>query len=384
MKEKKRISLVSYIIALFIIAIAIIVVIIILLYSKNKQENYIENTPEQNTIENKVEENQINDDSSKEDEETKKTTKQKTISYIEIEVKDNSRTDVNVYKEALKIENETIIDKLQSIINNSKIWTDFDKEFGASGYFEGCPVVTFYRVDGKKFYLTTKDNFSGNFNATMLWSKNDGSDKKIYKVDYQLEKYIENAYKTNGIIENDKTYETTSNTKYEEIKKELDGIDVLYVTDIEKNDEKYTLKGVIYTQYTLSAKEMETILAEKQMVLNNEVYTLEESQGQGVYELYKNDVKIYNIKRLNTNTYYLEGTAQISDVWKITNNYKIITVNKNLIIEDSYSGETKTVEEEFNNFESKKAENKTNPFPAYSFEFENDNCIKVIRVTTGV
>ena len=81
-----------------------------------------------------------------------------------------------------------------------------------------------------------------------------------YKV---INSYVLRYKEVNGekyIVEIVKNLNTTNKTenKYSEITKELDGIDVLFVTDaIENPDNTYTLKGVLYTKFTLTKSELE-------------------------------------------------------------------------------------------------------------------------------
>ena len=55
------------------------------------------------------------------------------------------------------------------------------------------------------------------------------------------------------------------NTSYETITKEFDGIDCLYVTEVEKEGNKYTLKGLVYTQYTISQAELNSALDKRRI-----------------------------------------------------------------------------------------------------------------------
>lgn len=209
----------------------------------------------------------------------------------------------------------------------------------------------------------------------------------------ELDDKNENVTETitsNNITDSNQNNNNTHNTiKYADITKELEGIDVLYVTDVEKIDSEYILKGVIYTEYTISKDELNRIVSKGKMTLDGKEYTLkkvkneEELKANSIYGL--SDGYRYIAKKENSNLYYLYSITQISDVWKLTNDYRQIKVSENLIVVDDYTEEKTTVKKEFNNFKnSKKAKNETNPSPAYKFEFKNGKCTKIIRATTTI
>lgn len=209
----------------------------------------------------------------------------------------------------------------------------------------------------------------------------------------ELDDKNENVTETitsNNIKDSNQNNNNTHNTiKYADITKELEGIDVLYVTDVEKIDSEYILKGVIYTEYTISKNELNRIVSKGKMTLDGKEYTLkkvkneEELKANSIYGL--SDGYRYIAKKENSNLYYLYSITQISDVWKLTNDFRQIKVSENLIVVDDYTEEKTTVKKEFNNFKnSKKAKNETNPSPAYKFEFKNGKCTKIIRATTTI
>lgn len=123
----------------------------------------------------------------------------------------------------------------------------------------------------------------------------------------------------------------TSDNKYTKITEDLEEIDVLYVTDVINNNDTYTLRGVLYTRYTLSNEELQKILNKGTMKINDKNYTIKNSKDSNEYDLYElnSESPLYKIKQINSNSYYLEAQSQISDVWKLTDEYREITVSSN-------------------------------------------------------
>lgn len=201
---------------------------------------------------------------------------------------------------------------------------------------------------------------------------------------------VSNVVDTNNAIENSLT-ENSSDNKYSEITKELDGIDVLFVTDaIENSNNTYTLKGVIYTQYTISHKELSDILDKGSMTIESKEYTIKHSDNAGEYDLFEknNEYARYKLKKINSNEYYLETQAQVSDNWKLTNEYRQITVSNDTKCRVAFDYEKKynTVEDVFKNFEQTKPLETKNPDldKTFTFKFEDGKCVEVISAVTGL
>ena len=183
--------------------------------------------------------------------------------------------------------------------------------------------------------------------------------------------------------------ENTTTNKYEEIINDLNEIDILYVTDVEKNDTTYTLKGVIYTQYTISSNELQEILDKRTIEIEGVNYIIKNSNTENEYDLYAGNAlfSLYKIKPKDPNTYYLEAQAQISNVWKMTKEYKEITVFKDTKCSMFYDEENNnTVEDIFKNFGTVEPIQTTNPFSerSFCFRFENGECVEVINVLTSI
>jgi len=145
---------------------------------------------------------------------------------------------------------------------------------------------------------------------------------------------ISNTINSNKDVDNN----SSEDTKYVELTKELNSGDVLYVTKAEKNsDNTYTLYGVVFNC--------------------NE----------------------------NVNSNY-----QISDTWTVTKDYKKVTVSSDTKCISGYPEEEETtVGKYFNNYGEveleKVVENTTlTDKYTYSFKFENGKCVEVIDYCTGV
>ena len=181
--------------------------------------------------------------------------------------------------------------------------------------------------------------------------------------------------------------ETTSKNSYEEITREFEGIDCLYVTEVVKENNLYTLKGIVYTQYTISYLELNNAVQNGYFNLNNEKYTIKQSNDSDEYDLYSSnfdEYALYKFKRLNSNEYYLECQAQISDVWKLTDKHMQITVDSSTLCTQNFSYEEGdvTVKEVFDNYEKHTATETTNPVtdtiswagqPTYATATQSDN-----------
>lgn len=205
-----------------------------------------------------------------------------------------------------------------------------------------------------------------------------------------LESKNNEAQEENGKNENTNANTETNNNKYTEISSELNGIDVLYVTNVIKDNDIYTLQGVLYTQYSLSGAELQEVISKGTMKINNKNYIIKSSSNSKEYDLYdsaQNEIA-YKIKETDENTYYLEAQAQISDVWKLTNEYKEIKVSKDTKCSMLFDYEEKynTVEDVFNNYSEENASETTNPNleRTFKFKFTNGKCTEVINVLTSL
>lgn len=223
--------------------------------------------------------------------------------------------------------------------------------------------------------------------AGFLFFKVDNDKKSSDEKISELTSKIENLEKV--ISKNDSNIEALSNSipdKYTEITDNLKNLDVLYVTNVSKSKNNYTLEGVIYSQYTISNTDYEKVINDEEMEVNNTTYSVKKDDESGEYGLYEEDedTPSYLIKEKNSRTYYLEAQAQIKNVWKLTDNFRKITLDGDVEVENDYSEETSTVKDTFKDFEAKEAEETTNPNPTYTFSFEDGKCVKVVEVTSTI
>lgn len=74
--------------------------------------------------------------------------------------------------------------------------------------------------------------------------------------------------------------------------------------------------------------------------------------------------------------------SEFCDEWKLTYNYKKITVSGGVIVENDY--DSSQVKNYFSNFEDRiESETKSHPSPCYTFEFSNGKCTKIYERETG-
>ena len=124
------------------------------------------------------------------------------IKFIEISVFDEDATEGITYKSPKKITDPSMINDIIEKLNDSEKYENFEDDFGAGDFFEGCPIINIYDCNDNIIMVTACDNFSQDeeenfFNTMMVWKKLDGTDKKIYKVNNKLQNYIEEIYEQN-------------------------------------------------------------------------------------------------------------------------------------------------------------------------------------------
>lgn len=249
-------------------------------------------------------------------------------------------------------------------------------EFNADGTFvEIYPGVSegngygIYSLDGNELVLTYENNYMRK-----------GSIKVYNGIEQIILKDDNYTYYFNDI-----EYDFSQ----EEIKEELSNRECLYVTSAIKNmNDTYTLKGIIYTYYTLTKEELNEIVNKGTMIINNEIYEVDKLEDPsywdgyetepeyGLHNYWQNEKRvIYTIgkKHVEDDEYLILAQATYQNVWKSTNIHRQITVNKDVVCEEGYTGEETTVEEYFSNFQ------KNEPIGDFgiSFKFENGECNKI-------
>ena len=173
---------------------------------------------------------------------------------------------------------------------------------------------------------------------------------------------------------------------YEEISEELDGIDRLYVTEVVKNNNNtYTLKGRICTQYTLTKAELDKAVKEGSLFIDNEIYKIGKGKdGNHEYELYSSNSKVaYYILKKDSNTYYIENTTENPNVYKSTDKFRKITVDDTVMVENTNTEEKSKIDVKFKDILTNKESEipiigqivvGSCPSPNCTFKFENGKC----------
>ena len=220
--------------------------------------------------------------------------------------------------------------------------------------------------------------------------------EKINKVSETI-----NSENTTNVEENSVVEQPTTNTsttvqdKYTEITDKLNEDDLFYPTNVVKNsDGSYTLNGVLYTKFTLSKTELENAIKNGSYKYLNQFGTDPEYVNYSVKKNYeghdyafigkfKNEDRLcFYATKKDSNTYYIQNTTEFGDEWKLTDNYKKITVSGDVVVENDY--DSPKVKNYFNNFENRRAsETNSHPSPCYTFEFSNGKCTKIFEIETG-
>ena len=182
---------------------------------------------------------------------------------------------------------------------------------------------------------------------------------------------------------------TVNNDKGQLITEELDGMDVLYVTNVVKTDNYYTLKGVIYTAYILTTNEVENIVKNGSYAIYGDTYTVKAKKDTRSYELYKGDQKDYEIVPIGDYYCLTRGGNQIDNAWKKTNIHKEIVISSNtpISIGYDYANHYKVADDVFKNYKSlTSVPDTTNPpyYYAFRFNFKDGKCVGLYNVITGL
>ena len=198
---------------------------------------------------------------------------------------------------------------------------------------------------------------------------------------------IANTINTTKI--NETSINNGNTKKYKEITNNLGEDNAFYVTEVIDNGNTYTLRGTIYTKYTLTNNEVEELFKKGTMEINhgNGVEKYNVKKIEDVYYLYsqKDNIQSYLLDKKDSNTYYILRLAQMSDVWKLTNEQREITVDANIMIENGYSDMSiSTVKEYFKDFKKREAIENDYPITSYNFEFKDGKCVKIIESVVGV
>ena len=241
-------------------------------------------------------------------------------------------------------------------------------------------------VYGFYSYKSSTAKKTANLNKQVKKLKNTVSD--LEKEASNLEKQVNDNEKCSTC--NSTCNVTVSNDKGQLITEELSGMDVLYVTDAIKKDDYYTLKGVIYTAYTLTDQEVSDMVKNGTYTVNNTTYTVKYNKEDNSYGLYEKNNKYSLYKMIKVGSYYyMESQAEIGNTWKKTNVHKEIVVSSNTPVTIGYdtSSRYKTADDVFKNFKSPTTiPDTTNPpfYYSFKFTFKDGKCVGLYNVITGI
>ena len=225
----------------------------------------------------------------------------------------------------------------------------------------------------------------GNIENTNSNTENKNSNETIYNKEASNEENIDKrAYNSNNKVID----------QYKEITKELDEDEVLYITEVENNNGKYIIRGVIGNEY-FSENEMKEIINKGKVKVDDEVLKIEkielekdEEEYQLPYILKNSQGAICGFNK-DGSKYHISKMSETSTAWKNTNQYRTIILDSDcaVIIEDYFEDIETSLKKEFKDFKQKDIDDVGEIFAwsnnLYRFEFKNGKCIKVIRVLTA-
>lgn len=220
-----------------------------------------------------------------------------------------------------------------------------------------------------------------------LYSDKQVQNKSIESLNAQLSN-IETDKQTlqNKIDSISNTINDTNNQgeKYLEITAELDDDNIFCVTKVENSEDTYTLKGVLYTRLTISKTELDSAISNG-YTINNTKYSVKKDYGGNEYAFVKDfngkDNINYCAVKKDDNTYYINSLTEFEKVWKITDNYRQVSVLGNTIFEDE--GGERIVSEQYENYKEFSPKDSTNPGHCVLLEFSNNKCTKIVDYPTG-
>lgn len=183
------------------------------------------------------------------------------------------------------------------------------------------------------------------------------------------------------------------------ISKELDDSDIMVITEVTSNDDKYILQGVLYSSYTFSKKEIDKIKKEEgeAIILDGKPYFIRKPEpddkgyfaGTLLYNLYEEgkEYPLFSIYERENEEYCLKRNAQIDDCYKDTGKKVSITIDKNTPFVENQGIKdlpVTTADTKFENYEpTELKKNVTFPIPSYTFEFSNGKC-SLVRANNGI
>lgn len=217
----------------------------------------------------------------------------------------------------------------------------------------------------------------------------------------------ENNINNDGILKSTSETNTVMSNleqdKYSEIMNELSEDEIFFVTDADKNnDGTYTLKGVLYRVFTLTKSELENAVnnggykyynpygTEPSYVNYTVKKNYQEDMSDTIYEYafigkFKNEDRLeYCAVKKDNDTYYIENLTENNTEWKLTNDYRKITVSGDVEVLSGYDWEeTSKVKNYFDNYKDKTVIDTGHPSGCFVLEFTNGKCSKIMERATG-
>lgn len=164
--------------------------------------------------------------------------------------------------------------------------------------------------------------------------------------------------------------------------------EIIYVTNVKDNgDDTYTLSGIKYKKYTLTASEVRYELEDGEISINGEVYSIQETDEENVYDLYGDgeEYPLYRLIQGEDRNYFIVSETELSDCWKLTEETVKVKVSGDIEVENAYE-EVFSVAEVFSGMGNSVPEDSTHPNSTrtFRFEFKNGKCKKVYDVLTSM
>lgn len=254
-------------------------------------------------------------------------------------------------------------------------------------------------VMGYYIYTLKNNTTEGKINNVQS-SKEDELQNKIEELEEKLndttieqnttDKEFDKVEESNTIKNASVTANVSKDDKYTEIKSNLGENELFYITEAIKNSNNtYTLKGVLYDEYTLTKSELDKCVKSGKITICGEKYNIK-PKSKNEYSITidnKRNEEYLSVKKRNDDTYYLESGTEFSTVYKLTNTYKQITVESNLKCEylDEYGQESikTTVNKFFKDFKYREPVDTTNPSGVFELNLKNGKCTGISEVITG-
>lgn len=222
-------------------------------------------------------------------------------------------------------------------------------------------------------------------------TKEDEVDNKVVEeIQEQEESTLQETEDTDEFVDTTVSNSNFSNITTEEkfVTETTSEDEIIYVTSVKDNgDNTYTLSGIKYKKYMLTASEARYELEDGEMNINGDLYTVVETEEEGVYDVFADgsEFPIYKLALAEDRNYYLTANTEISDCWELTEETVKLVIDSDVDVENAYE-EIKPAEEVFGNMGNLVPDDATHPNGSrtFRFEFEDGKCVYVIDVLTSV